>query len=211
MTASHHSSTCFVCGQHIDRAGLNDILTDLACIKCKGRTRLLATNVELSTLLASTRPYPLQGSGLNAILNPVVIDERRAWADFAAVGFEVFSEHKRSTDWFDFVVQHVEPGPRVLCRIREQGLLMEPPAAVITSITQELIGGGNPWLSPADRLTTWWQLARAGASALAVVGPIRSNADAWAAADALATLIPTFSESELAEMVRRLWALASSA
>ena len=191
---------------------MGHVLADMACIQCKGRARLLATNVELSTLLASTRPYPLEGSGLDVLLNPVMIDGRRAWADFTSGGFAVFREHRRSGDWFDFVVQHVEPGPRVLDSMRELGRHMQSPSGMMMSLMQRFAAGGEPGSDPLERLGTWWQLARAGALAATAAGPIRTNADAWAAADALANLDRplTVSAADTTEMVQRLWELSSA-
>ena len=49
-TLSRRNPMCFVCGKPLDRTGLENVLADVACIDCKRRTRLLATDVELSTL-----------------------------------------------------------------------------------------------------------------------------------------------------------------
>src|SRR6185503_16409621 len=50
--------------------------------------------------------YPLEGSGLNLVVNPVTVDGRRGWNDFAGGGRGVLEEVFPARDYFEFFAQH---------------------------------------------------------------------------------------------------------
>jgi len=131
----------------------------------------------------------LEGSGLNAVLNPVIVDGRRAWADFAGGGYALFEEIHPSRDHFDFVVQHIEPWRRVL-----------------------VTWPGWDRLDPEilNRLDIFWRSSQRAALLQQDRPPIASNAEAWDFVEALPAL--DFVEGQLAPaMLKRLSELAEAA
>ncbi len=201
--------TCFVCVRPVDRRGLENIRAPLACLECKSRARLASTNALLSDVLHSERPYPLEGSGLASFLNPLLIDGRRAWADYTAGGVATFEEVFPSRDYFDFVVQHVEP----VCDILEAfSALRDMDESIRIAVVKWLEGQPDPvrkaFLDNLGRVEDLWDLSRGAEWALELQGPILTNADAWRVLDAAPGIDP-FGERLKTEMLNRLQELSA--
>jgi hypothetical protein len=195
----------------MDSAGFDDFLAEPACGFCAGRSRLASTGVLLREVLESVRPYPLEGSGLGGFLNPLLLDDRRSWAEFVAGTFFVFAERSPSTDSFDFVVQHVAPWPRFLEAVRARGLSTDRPLADLWSYFS---AADQKRYADADllvRLEVAWETSRRGEAALAAAGPIRSNEDAWAVADAMTSPQYQATAATTESMLARIAALANAA
>lgn len=54
------------------------------------------------------RTFPLEGSGLNHLINPVTVNHLRAWCDFHFEIPAIYEEIFPSASYFDFFVQHAE-------------------------------------------------------------------------------------------------------
>ena len=106
MTGGESSATCFLCGQ----PAKTDFLTisRAACGPCHARTRLVDGGASLPQILrTSSRPHPLEGNGLNAVLNPVEIDGHRGWASFYGGSFQVrFQGREQGTVAWDLIGMH---------------------------------------------------------------------------------------------------------
>ncbi len=171
-------ATCFACDAPVPP--LPGLAARLACADCKSRARLILGGASLAAVLASSRPEPLEGSALGPLLNPLDLDGRRAWALFAAGGWAVAEEIHPSDDWFDFTVQHAADWPRLRATLR--AAREATPARVVL----EAVLAGQTGPLTLGRLVGWWSAAAQARRILAGHGPILTNADAWAAAEALA-------------------------
>jgi hypothetical protein len=212
MTRSESSEpvdTCFVCTELLDRQGLESVRAAIACGSCKGRARLISTNALLKDVLQSVRPYPLEGSGLAYFLNPLHIDGKRAWADFVAGGVALFEEVHSSRDYFDFLVQHVEPWCEILDTFSVfQDTDKSPYVAVVNWVQSQSPPDRKAFLDSLDSLENCWDLAMNAKWALERHGPIRTNADAWRVIDAAPSIDP-FGERMKSEMLVRLHKFAA--
>lgn len=54
------------------------------------------------------KTFPLEGSGLNHLLNPVTLNGQRAWCDFHFEAPTIYEEIFPAETYFDFFVQHAE-------------------------------------------------------------------------------------------------------
>ena len=54
------------------------------------------------------KTFPLEGSGLNHLINPVTVNGLRAWCDFHFETPVIYEEIFPSETYFDFFVQHAE-------------------------------------------------------------------------------------------------------
>lgn len=71
---------------------------------------LLPDNENLFSFLArrENKTFPLEGSGLNYLINPITIKGIRAWCDFHFETPVLYEEIFPSNTYFDFYVQHAE-------------------------------------------------------------------------------------------------------
>jgi len=197
--------TCFACGAAVDL--VPGLRARLACPACKGGARLVVGGALLETVLESSRPHPLEGSGLNTILNPVEIDGRRGWADFAGGGYAVFEEVLPSADWFDFAVQHSELWHDVLRHLSSSPRSAPSRVAEIAGLVASA-APLRPFLPNIELLLIWWLDAQAGLQALADQGPILTNDDAWRIAEARPRPSEGNPSAACAALLQRLAALA---
>ncbi len=177
-----------------------------SCNTCKERARLASGNALLTTVMTSTRPYPLEGSGLNAIINPVSIDGHRGWCDFAAGGYAVFEELLRSSDYFDFVVQHVEPWAGMMRTVRAAAPADRVPERIV-----ELLRRSPARIPGTDNLSLLQQHSYYGRLTAAVLGAnplILTNEDAWRLIDLVRREEAAAASPALSGMIDRLIALA---
>ncbi|GAB4581768.1 MAG: hypothetical protein Fur0022_45180 [Anaerolineales bacterium] len=54
------------------------------------------------------KTFPLEGSGLNYLINPVTVNGLRAWCDFHFETPAIYEEIFPSQTYFDFFIQHAE-------------------------------------------------------------------------------------------------------
>lgn len=54
------------------------------------------------------KTFPLEGSGLNYLINPVTLNGLRAWCDFHFENPTIYEEIFPSDTYFDFFIQHAE-------------------------------------------------------------------------------------------------------
>jgi hypothetical protein len=71
---------------------------------------LLPNGENLISFLArrADKTFPLEGSGLNYLINPVKIGHLRGWCDFHFESPVIYEEIFPSETYFDFYVQHAE-------------------------------------------------------------------------------------------------------
>ncbi len=79
------------------------------------------------------KQFPLEGSGLNYLINPVKINSLRAWCDFHFEAPVIYEEVFPSETYFDFFVQHAEE--------------IQPFFYVFYQTYQKLQGSGNFFLT----------------------------------------------------------------
>ena len=169
---------CFVCGAEAKSFFRSQARA--ACGACHHRTRLVVGGASLPAILKTTRSSPLEGNGLNAVLNPVEIDGRRGWASFFGGSFQVLEEIRPSRDYFEFALQHLEPGPSILGAIRAAGLSAK---ADMKQLFAVLIGM-EPAHDVSKSLAALPYLPLKAETAVAAFLPIMSNEQAWKAAEA---------------------------
>jgi len=63
--------------------------------------------VEAFLARGKSKEYPLEGSGLNCLINPVSINGIKAWNDFVGGGRAVLEEVFPSHNYFEYFVQHM--------------------------------------------------------------------------------------------------------
>lgn len=201
------SAICFVCSTPVSSIEELGATSRASCVSCKGRARLLAGGAVLREILESSEPDPLEGSGLNVILNPLEIDGLRCGADFAAGGFAVFEEVYPASDHFDFLVQHWEPwaGAMRVLKLRSRSDPGEPNevAGLLRDIQTRMTGVDLEWL-----LRRWVQTLDAS-DALAKRSPIRHADDVYRVLDSLPDR-STLPSDAAASMFARLASLAVS-
>jgi hypothetical protein len=172
------NTVCFVCGAAAYSFFRSKARA--ACGACHHRTRLVVGGASLPEVLRSTRPYPLEGNGLNVVLNPVEIDGHRGWASFFGGSFQVLEEVHPSRDYFDFAVQHVDPGPAILTAIHA--------ARLSANADMKQLFAALKTLSPPHQINDLFDampwLPIGTEAAVAAHLPITSNEQAWKAAEA---------------------------
>ncbi len=194
------SSQCFVCGA--PTAGTPPgFHSSAACETCQRRARLLPSGVPLTELLAPTERGQLDSDGLSTLLNPVAIDVYRGWAGFAEGTFIVFEERERSTDWLDFIVQHITPGPEVLQILRDES----PPPTDARAALQML---AKRFPKPLNQFARVWVSCRASKAVLEHSGPLQTNEDVVRALAAIAEQPSAFDEADARGLMARLYSLA---
>lgn len=194
---------CFVCGAtitHLRRQPPH------ACRDCQSRARLVLGGALLAEVLRSTRPYPLEGSLLSFVLNPLEIDGRRCWADFVAGWVGLLQEVEPSTDMFDFMVQHCDPWPEITRSIDTVRFSSELERVGLAEVSSKLSLAARENL---EQLLTWWQAVQEGRRALDAFGPIRTNEHAWVVSESLFASRPHVTQSETQAMLTRLRHLSS--
>jgi hypothetical protein len=72
-------------------------------------------------------PFQLEGSLLGFVLNPLLVDGRRAWSDWAAGGYGVWAELSPSDDLCEFQAQHFPEGLKVLRDLHAHRALLGKP------------------------------------------------------------------------------------
>lgn len=201
------SSACFVCS--VPLSSISGLGADLkrACDTCKHRARLTPGNALLTTILHSSGSHPQEGSGLNAILSPVIIDGRRGWCDFAAGGYAVFKEVATSSDYFDFLAQHIEPWAGVLRSLQELPRAERVPDRVLNLLRRA--PARFPGLDNLTILKDHWDYVQRVADTLAAHPPITSTEDAWRIADSIAGEHPPATPQSLSAMLDRMVRLSS--
>jgi hypothetical protein len=65
------------------------------------------------------KTFPLEGSGLNHLINPVTLNDLRAWCDFHFEAPILYEEIFPSETYFDFFVQHAEEIQPFFYRFRQ--------------------------------------------------------------------------------------------
>jgi hypothetical protein len=101
---------CFVCEGSppaFERDGPGHWLSPRYACRDHCHAALLSSGEALASFLSRhAGEYPLEGSGLGWLLNPVSVAGKRAWADFAGGGWAVLEEVFTSDSQFDFWAQH---------------------------------------------------------------------------------------------------------
>jgi hypothetical protein len=195
---------CFVCNADLGESSTATMR--FACPTCKARARLVSSDVPLDTLLRSTRPDPLEGSGLNALLGPVQIDGHRGWCDFAMGGHAVLQEIFPSRDYFDFMLQHAEPWAGVMRALRATPAVPADAGRIEALIRQ--IPQRGPGIDNLEWLDALWGRAEAAAAVLAVTPPLASNEAVWQAAERALTTPSPATPARRAAMLTRLGEIA---
>ena len=163
--------TCFACSQPLPpRSAPGEALIRPACLGCKLDARLDFGGASLATVLRTEGPR-LEGSGLSYIVNSVQVNGHRGWVDFVAGGYAIFEEIHPSEDFFDFVMQHVEPWASMMRHLRAGGAPDREPNRIAELLAR----------TAADslfRVQARWDLAQRAAEARAAVGTLASSEDA---------------------------------
>jgi hypothetical protein len=172
----------------------------MACETCTRGARLHPSGISMGELIGAAKA---PGNVLNVLLNPVAIKAYRGWMSYSPKGLLVLEELERSRDWFEFIAQHVEPGPSALDWLRERESL----PADVTELMQAL----TKYVAPRNiaPLVNAWALTQTGKRAIEKSGPIQSPGDlerAIAAFEAAAAELAN--ADDLAPMVARLRAVA---
>jgi hypothetical protein len=125
---------CFVCegprDLALDRPGA--WLEPRYACPTHARAAALPTGEALVAFLGRRRPagYPLEGSGLNWVINPAKVEAHGAWLDFHFAWPAVIEEVFPSGSYFDFLAQHRPELVTLLHHLSEEDRLREAvPAA----------------------------------------------------------------------------------
>src|SRR5262245_34657360 len=106
---------CFVCNPRPPQLDMEQppawLLPRQACSRCAAQT-LLSNDELLYDFLSQAAP--LEGSGLNYLLNPVRIAGFKGWSDFIAGWYIVHEEVFLSHNYFEFYAQHTLAGAAFL-------------------------------------------------------------------------------------------------
>lgn len=196
------ASSCFACNR--PTLGVPAAFhSRLACNDCTKKARLLPTGTALGAIIGSSSTWKQHGKLLNAVLNPIAIGAYRAWVGYSGDGVLVLEEQERSSDWFEFVVQHLDPGPRVLRWLLDQESLPVDARELMQAIARVVAPQS---LAPVMNA---WALTRAGKGALAKAGPIHTAADLDAVMGAMQEEARELAESDdLHLLVQRLCKVA---
>lgn len=199
---------CFACegpsDLALDRPG-NWLGARYACSE-HAHAAVLPTGEMLTSFLGRRQPadYPLEGSGLNWVINPARVGHYRAWLDFHFAWPAVAEEIFESGSYFDFFVQHAPQHVTVLHLLWEDTRQNES-ASPETRLLRIL--AHNP--SQAGACSTLWGL---WAHQLAIDAEFAKAADAFVAtpehAEAPARAEFARVEPTLGHLVQKLMQLA---
>ncbi len=193
-------SQCFVCGAATPPVP-SGFRSRASCNNCRARSRLLPSGVPLGQLLTATDRGQLPTDGLSTLLNPLAIDAYRGWAGYAEGDFVIFEERERCKDWFDFVMQHIEPGPQLIEFVSEHKPTLAAPIEGLRAIAKQF----------GPRVDVWgklWLMTCACENVLRTQGPIESADDAWKALEAVKQEPTKFDEGYARSMLERLYRIA---
>lgn len=143
-------TVCFACdgprNLTLDRPG-SWLEARYAC-PAHARAAVLPTGEMLVAFLGRRRPsdHPLEGSGLNWVINPAMVEKCGAWLDFHFAWPAVFEEIFKSGSYFDYLAQHTPQYVNVLHQLWEETLRSEsaPPATRLLRVLAR-----NPSLAQA--------------------------------------------------------------
>ena len=200
---------CFVCRPPYVAEPLIDGYPPAACTKCTGRARLVLGDALVADVVRPAEPLPTEGNLPSFLLNPVVIDGRRGWVDFAEGRYLIFEEVTPSTDFFDYLVQHVGPWPGLLRSLSGDEQLDALAHEAADAMRVNAPPHSDSRVNDLRRLYLCWYLSRRADAVIAARGPIRSSEDTSAAVDALTELSSAGATLGPRAMVDRLRVLAA--
>jgi hypothetical protein len=192
---------CFVCGKATPPVP-EGFHTRASCNDCRAQARVLPAGVPLGQVLAANDERGrLPTDRLSPVLNPMAISAYRGWAGFAEGDCVIFEEREKCKDWFDFVMQHLDPGPELLRYVAEHKPKLQTAVESLREIAKEF----------PDRIQVWvrlWLITSAATKVLADRGPIHSTADAFAVLDAMENEPKKLTEEGARALLERLYGLA---
>jgi hypothetical protein len=162
---------------------------------------LWPSGIPLELILAPGERGQLPTDGLSTLNTPLAIAADRGWAGYAEGDFVIFEEREKSKDWFDFVMQHIDPGPQLLEFIAEEKPTMAAPVEGLRMVARQF----------RERVDVWgklWLMTCASEKVIAQQGPIQNAEDVWKALDAVALEPTKFDEGHARSMLERLYRIA---
>lgn len=203
-------TVCFACegpaDLSLDRPG-SWLVARHAC-PAHAQAAALPTGEGLAAFLGRRRTaeYPLEGSGLNWVINPARVEGHRAWLDFHFAWPAVYEEVFASTCYFDYLVQHVPQHVTLLYHLSKEARPLDD-APPVTSLLRALARDplqGEAW----SILSGLWahQVAVDALLTAAGKGFVETPEEAEAVAEAGFEV----GDPDLADMARRLGELASA-
>lgn len=109
----------------------------------------LPTGEGLAAFLGRRRAaeYPLEGSGLNWVINPARVEGHRAWLDFHFAWPAVYEEVFASTCYFDYLAQHAPRYVPLLYHLSKEARPLDdaPPAISLLRALARDPAQGEAW------------------------------------------------------------------
>jgi hypothetical protein len=153
------------------------------------------------------RAAPLEGSGLNYLLNPVTIAGLIGWSDFVAGWYIVHEEIFSSHNYFEFYTQHVPAGVAFLYVVYQNrpSFAVKPGAADLLTCLQN---GGEA--TTFDRLERVWLTTQLIAARLKEgnISSLPTPAEIKELWQFLPPVTPSAAPAAIQEAMKRLVALA---
>jgi hypothetical protein len=180
------------------------LLPRQACSRCAAQT-LLSTGELLYDFLG--RVAPLEGSGLNYLLNPVRITGLKGWSDFISGWYIVHEEVFVSDDYFEFYAQHTPAGAAFLYVVHQNqaSFAAEPGAADLLTCLQH--GGDAATFDRLERVRLTTQLIAARLKEWDISG-LPTPAEIETLWQVLPPVAPSAAPGAIQEAMKRLVALA---
>jgi hypothetical protein len=178
------------------------VVSRFACASCKRGARMLS-GVRLVDVL-STPDGELEGSALNYLLDPVEVDGRRGWADFAGEAWRSSRSGSPPATTFDFLVQHCNAYAAVVAQLRSAPESRKDAQTIATLIRS----APAFWHRTVTRLAWVWMFAQQFGDAVAANGPVRSADDVRRLLNAPEIREPALQSGDATGLFVRLSALA---
>jgi hypothetical protein len=153
------------------------------------------------------RVAPLEGSGLNYLLNPVTIAGLKGWSDFVAGWYVVHEEIFTSHNYFEFYTQHIPAGVAFLYVVHQNrpSFAVEPGAADLLTCLQN--GGEATTFDRLERVWLTTQLIAARLKECNISG-LPTPAEIKELWQILLPVTPSAAPAAVQEAMKRLVALA---
>lgn len=203
-------TVCFACEGPADlsqdRPG-SWLLARHAC-PAHAQAAALPTGEALASFLGRRRAaeYPLEGSGLNWVINPARVERHRAWLDFHFAWPAVYEEVFASTCYFDYLVQHTAQHVSLLYLLHHDAPPLDdaPPETRLLRALARDPAQGQAW----STLAGLWAHQVAVDALLTRAG--KAFVDTPEEAETVAEAAFELGEPNLADLGRRLGKLASA-
>lgn len=152
--------SCFACEETapgLERETPHHWLVPRPACEAHAGSGRLEDGPPLAVLLNAEWPAGLDGSGANLLLNPLRLQDRRAWLDVTSRGRAVVEELFPAADYFEFAALHLPPFVDVLYELRDLAPFMHrEPLGVMAAL-----GVDNARFTALQALLGLWSTTRA--------------------------------------------------